>query len=63
MKTRASTSKIFLCRHCLEGDQFLEGGQFLTEETIINFFDPKTKRESLVWKRTSSRPLPSSESH
>ena len=35
------------------GEQFLDK-TVTTDETMINLFDPETKRESSVWKRTSS---------
>ena len=45
----------FLRHQRLDGDQFLDM-IVMTDETMINLFDPATKRESSVWKRTFSPP-------
>lgn len=54
-KARVLASKEFLRRHRVEGDQFLDR-IVTTDETLINLFDPETKRESSVWKHPSSPP-------
>ena len=52
---RVSASRNFLDRYRKEGDGFLDR-IITTDETMINLFDPETKRESSVWKRKSSPP-------
>ena len=53
IETKVSASMEFLRRQRREGDQFPDK-TVTTDETMINLFDPDTKRESSVWKWTSS---------
>ena len=55
MKTRVGASEIFMRRWRKDGNRFLEK-IITTDETMINFYDPETKRESMLWKRKSSPP-------
>ena len=55
MTERVKVWGSFLARFRKDGDNFLDR-IVTTDETIINFYDPETKKESMVWKRRSSPP-------
>lgn len=55
MERRVECSQHFLQRYDRHGDAFLNR-IITTDETVINLFDPETKRESSVWKRSTSPP-------
>ena len=52
---RIAASKLFLRWYQRKGEDFLDR-IVTTDKMIINLYDPETKRESSVWKRTSSPP-------
>ena len=52
---RIECSEHFLRRFEQSGEEFLSR-IVTTDETMINLFDPETKRESSVWKRSTSPP-------
>ena len=52
---RVKDSKTFLRRYRLEGDSFLDR-IITTDETWLWLFDPETKQQSSVWKRSPSLP-------
>ena len=52
---RIKDSKTFLRRYRLEGDSFLDR-IITTDETWLWLFDPETKQQSSVWKRSSAPP-------
>ena len=54
-EVRVRLPTVFLRRWSQDGMRFLN--QIITtDETWVNFYDPETKRESLVWKTSSSAP-------
>lgn len=55
MRDRVEASEMFLRRWRKDGDRFLNR-IITTDETWVNFYDPETKRESMMWKHTSSPP-------
>ena len=54
-KTRVSAFTIVLRRYSLTENQFLDKAG-ITDETMMNIFDPETKQDSSAWKRASSSP-------
>lgn len=52
---RVKDSKTFIKRYEKDGDDFLNR-IITTDETWLWFFDPETKSQSAVWKRSSSPP-------
>lgn len=54
-EVRVKASQAFLRRWRREGDRFLDR-VVTTDETWLNYFDPESKRESMVWKRPGSPP-------
>jgi len=52
---RVHDSRAFLRRFEREGDEFLSR-IITTDETWLWFYDPETKQQSAVWKRTGSPP-------
>ncbi|XP_060575741.1 protein GVQW3-like [Ruditapes philippinarum] len=56
--TRVDASRELLRRYDRNGERFLR--RIITkDETWVNFYDPESKRESMVWQRPSSPPPPS----
>ena len=53
--TRVDASREFLRRYDRDGERFLRR-IITTDETWVNFYDPESKRESMVWRRPSSPP-------
>jgi histone-lysine N-methyltransferase SETMAR len=53
--TRVDASREFLRRYDRDGERFLRR-IITTNETWVNFYDPESKRESMVRKRPSSPP-------
>ena len=53
---RVAASTNFLSRAELEGDSFLDR-IVTTDESMCNLFEPETKKESSVWRRSGSPPL------
>ena len=52
---RVQTSKRFLERFAREGERFSQG-IITCDESLLYFYDPETKAESMVSKHTSSPP-------